>query len=46
MRDERPSPETHRPVLVEEVLTHLACAPGQVVVDATVGSGGHAAAIL
>jgi 16S rRNA (cytosine1402-N4)-methyltransferase len=36
----------HEPVLVEEVLEHLACAPGQVVADATVGSGGHAAAIL
>jgi len=39
-------PGQHRPVMVEEVLEHLACGPGQVVVDATVGSGGHAAAIL
>jgi 16S rRNA (cytosine1402-N4)-methyltransferase len=46
MRDEHPNPETHRPVMVEEVLEYLACAPGQVVVDATVGSAGHAAAIL
>lgn len=39
-------PELHQPVMVEEVIAYLACAPGQVVVDATVGSGGHAAAIL
>lgn len=36
----------HRPVMVEEVLEYLACRPGQVIVDATVGSGGHAEAIL
>jgi len=39
-------PAEHCPVMVKEVLEYLACAPGQVVVDATVGSGGHAAAIL
>lgn len=45
---ERPGagPGEHRPVMVREVLEYLACAPGQVVVDATVGSGGHAEAIL
>jgi 16S rRNA (cytosine1402-N4)-methyltransferase len=32
--------------MVKEVLEYLACRPGQVVVDATVGSGGHAEAIL
>ena len=39
-------PAVHRPVMVREVLEYLACQPGQVVVDATVGSGGHAEAIL
>ena len=32
----------HRPVLVAEVLNALAPAPGQTMVDATVGAGGHA----
>jgi 16S rRNA (cytosine1402-N4)-methyltransferase len=32
--------------MVKEVLEFLACRPGQVMVDATVGSGGHAEAIL
>src|SRR3989442_8403711 len=36
----------HVPVLVEEVLTYLAPRPGAVVVDATVGEGGHAEGIL
>ncbi|HYM90757.1 MAG TPA: 16S rRNA (cytosine(1402)-N(4))-methyltransferase RsmH [bacterium] len=36
----------HVPVLVEEVLTYLAPRPGAVIVDATVGEGGHAEAIL
>ncbi len=36
----------HQAVMVRETLDYLACGPGQVVVDATVGSGGHAAAIL
>ena len=35
----------HQPVMVKEVLEYLACRPGQTIVDATVGSGGHAAAI-
>ncbi len=38
--------EYHRPVLVEEVLWALAPAPGRLIVDGTVGGGGHAAAIL
>ena len=45
MKTERPESE-HRPVMVNEVLEYLACRPGQVVVDATLGSGGHAAAIV
>lgn len=36
----------HEPVLVQEVLEGLALQPGAVVVDATVGFGGHAEAIL
>mgnify|MGYP001237886890 CR=1 FL=1 len=31
----------HQPVLLQETLDLLACAPGQCVVDATVGYGGH-----
>jgi len=41
-----PAPGEHQPVMVKEVLEYLACAPGQVVVDATLGSAGHAKAIL
>jgi 16S rRNA (cytosine1402-N4)-methyltransferase len=36
----------HRPVMVEEVVGLLAPVPAGVVLDATVGGGGHAAAIL
>jgi 16S rRNA (cytosine1402-N4)-methyltransferase len=36
----------HEPVLVEEVRGFLSPAPGKVIVDATVGAGGHAAALL
>jgi hypothetical protein len=32
--------------MVKEVLQYLAVEPGEVIVDATLGSGGHAAAIL
>jgi 16S rRNA (cytosine1402-N4)-methyltransferase len=39
-------PDTgHDPVLMQEVLTHLAPAPGQTVVDCTVGRGGHSLAL-
>jgi len=36
----------HNPVLLQEVLEHLALKPGAVVMDGTLGSGGHAEAIL
>jgi 16S rRNA (cytosine1402-N4)-methyltransferase len=38
--------DAHQPVMVREVVEYLACRPGQTIVDATVGSGGHAEAIL
>jgi 16S rRNA (cytosine1402-N4)-methyltransferase len=37
---------SHRPVLVAEVLAALDPKPGEVAVDATLGYGGHAAALL
>jgi 16S rRNA (cytosine1402-N4)-methyltransferase len=37
---------THQPVLLDEVVAVLDPAPGSVVVDATVGLGGHAEALL
>lgn len=36
----------HAPVMVEQVLALLNPAPGEVALDATVGRGGHAAAIM
>ncbi|WP_250846745.1 16S rRNA (cytosine(1402)-N(4))-methyltransferase RsmH [Aquisphaera insulae] len=41
-----PNPRAvHRPVLLEEVVAHLGLAEGMVLVDGTVGAGGHAAAL-
>src|SRR6516164_6700391 len=37
---------THRPVLLNEVLDVLSPKPGQIVVDCTLGFGGHARGIL
>lgn len=37
---------SHRPIMVEEVLGCLRPAPGEVMVDCTLGGGGHARAIL
>ena len=39
----QPNETDHVPVLAEEVRSQLAVAPGQTVVDATFGAGGHAA---
>lgn len=36
----------HVPVMLEEVLDYLKLAPGQTIVDATLGTGGHAEEIL
>ncbi|WP_258359324.1 16S rRNA (cytosine(1402)-N(4))-methyltransferase RsmH [Moorella sulfitireducens (nom. illeg.)] len=39
-------PCTHRPVLLAEVVQFLDPRPGEIFVDATVGGGGHSAALL
>ncbi len=36
----------HTPVMVKEVLDYLSLSPGKIVVDATIGTGGHSKAIL
>ena len=36
----------HTPVMLNEVLSYLNLSPGKVIVDATVGTGGHSNAIL
>lgn len=36
----------HNPVMVEEVVVGLNCQPGKTILDATLGCGGHAIAIL
>ncbi len=40
------APFSHRPVMVDEVIDLLAGGPAGVVLDATVGGGGHAEALL
>jgi 16S rRNA (cytosine1402-N4)-methyltransferase len=37
---------THRPIMVDEVLSTLAIMPGQTVLDCTLGYGGHAQVLL
>jgi 16S rRNA (cytosine1402-N4)-methyltransferase len=36
----------HKPVLLKEVVELLKCSPGKIIVDGTVGSGGHSIEIL
>ncbi len=43
---DRTPADVHRPIMVDEVLRCLRPAPGEVAVDCTLGSGGHARAIL
>ena len=44
--DDPPSnPPVHRPVLLEEVVSWLAPEEGSILVDGTVGAGGHASAL-
>src|SRR5579862_9499129 len=40
------TPGQHRPVLLKEILEVLAPRPGEIVVDCTVGWGGHSAELL
>jgi 16S rRNA (cytosine1402-N4)-methyltransferase len=40
------APFAHRPVMVDEIVAALAPVPAGILVDATVGAGGHSAALL
>ena len=46
MRQPTPSPAWHQPVMVEAVLDMLHPGPGAVIVDGTVGTGGHSLALI
>ena len=41
-----PEPFTHRPVMVDEIVAVFASVPAGVVLDATLGGGGHSEALL
>ena len=44
--DRQPGLSGHRPVLLQELITSLQPAPGQAFVDATLGGGGYARALI
>ena len=44
--DERTDTSSHQPVLLREVVLHLDPRPGCLIIDGTLGAGGHAAALL
>ena len=44
--DRQPGTSGHRPVLLQELITSLRPAPGQAFVDATLGGGGYARALI
>lgn len=39
-------PKFHIPVMYKEILAHLNLKPGKIIIDATMGTGGHSAGIL
>lgn len=43
---ENRGPESHKSVLLQEVIDYLALKPGDAAIDATTGAGGHSEAIL
>ena len=45
-RDSADAATPHVPVLAQRAVELLACSPGKLVVDATVGGGGHSELIL
>ena len=44
--DERTDTSSHQPVLLREVVLHLDPRPGCLIIDGTLGAGGHATALL
>lgn len=46
MPDERTHDYSHKPVMLQEALAYLNLCPGKVIVDCTVGGGGHTREIL
>jgi 16S rRNA (cytosine1402-N4)-methyltransferase len=46
MVEETSAPDPHRPIMVAEVVEHLRPRPGDLIVDCTLGGGGHARALL
>lgn len=43
---EQEQPKFHTPVMLKEVLDYLNLSPGKIIVDATIGTGGHSKAIM